>query len=81
MSKIRLYYVIVFISKQNIEEYQKILPDLLTASSLQRPLVIILDGLDQVREYSSTNTAWIPTKLPDNIKLIISVTEGMFVIN
>ncbi|CAG9765713.1 unnamed protein product [Ceutorhynchus assimilis] len=60
----------------SIEEYQKILPNLLTASSPQRPMVIILDGLDQVREYSSKNTKWIPSKLPDNIKLIISVTEG-----
>ncbi|XP_066263113.1 NACHT and WD repeat domain-containing protein 2 [Euwallacea similis] len=59
-----------------VEEYQKVLPELLSANSLQRPLVIFLDGLDQVREYSSTDTQWVPSKLPDNVKLIISVGEG-----
>ncbi|CAG9853566.1 unnamed protein product [Phyllotreta striolata] len=60
----------------NIETYQKILPNLLTASCLQRPLVIVLDGLDQVRSYSSKSIDWLPTVLPDNIKLIISVSEN-----
>uniref|UniRef100_A0A6P7FUD4 NACHT and WD repeat domain-containing protein 2 isoform X1 n=1 Tax=Diabrotica virgifera virgifera TaxID=50390 RepID=A0A6P7FUD4_DIAVI len=59
----------------NIETYQKVLPNLLTASCLQRPLIILLDGLDQVRAYSSKNIDWLPTVLPDNIKLIISVSE------
>lgn len=43
---------------------------------MQRPLVILLDGLDQVRAYSSKNIDWLPTKLPDNIKLLISVAES-----
>ncbi|ENN74521.1 hypothetical protein YQE_08845, partial [Dendroctonus ponderosae] len=60
----------------SMDEYKRVLPNILTANSLQRPLVIILDGLDQVREYSSTITEWIPTKLPDNVKLIVSVAEG-----
>ncbi|XP_056647037.1 NACHT and WD repeat domain-containing protein 2 isoform X1 [Diorhabda sublineata] len=60
----------------NIETYQKVLPTLLTASCLQRPLIILLDGLDQVRAYSSKNIDWLPTELPDNIKLIISVSES-----
>ncbi|CAH1102040.1 unnamed protein product [Psylliodes chrysocephalus] len=60
----------------NIETYQKVLLSLLTASCLQRPLVILLDGLDQVRTYSSKNIDWLPTVLPDNIKLIISVSEN-----
>ncbi|XP_030753342.1 NACHT and WD repeat domain-containing protein 2 [Sitophilus oryzae] len=59
-----------------MEDYQKVLPNLLAASSVQRPLIIILDGLDQVREYSSTTLQWVPPKLPDNIKLIVSVAEN-----
>lgn len=66
----------IFFDLQNIETYQKILLSLLTASCLQRPLVILLDGLDQVRTYSSKNIDWLPTVLPDNIKLIISVSEN-----
>lgn len=64
---------------QNMEEYEKVLPNLLKANSLQRPLIIIVDGLDQVKEYSSTSIKWIPKKLPDNVKLIISVAEGNIV--
>ncbi|CAG9821320.1 unnamed protein product [Phaedon cochleariae] len=59
----------------NIETYQKALPSLLSSSSLQRQLIIILDGLDQVRPYSSRNIEWLPIFLPENIKLIISVSE------
>ncbi|EFA06477.1 hypothetical protein TcasGA2_TC009369 [Tribolium castaneum] len=60
----------------NIETYEKILPNLLAASCLQRPLILILDGIDQVRSYSSKSIEWLPTKLPDNIKLVLSVSEG-----
>ncbi|KAL1513904.1 hypothetical protein ABEB36_003243 [Hypothenemus hampei] len=59
-----------------VEEYKEVLPNLLKANSTQRPLILIIDGLDQVREYSCSNTNWIPSKLPDNVKLIISVTEN-----
>ncbi|KAJ8971123.1 hypothetical protein NQ317_007672 [Molorchus minor] len=59
----------------SIDTYAEILPNLLTASCIQRPLIILLDGLDQVRAYSSKNIDWLPMKLPDNIKLIISVSE------
>ncbi|XP_076260371.1 NACHT domain- and WD repeat-containing protein 1 isoform X1 [Rhynchophorus ferrugineus] len=59
-----------------IEDYRKVLLNLLTVNSVQRPLIIIVDGLDQVREYSSTTLEWIPTKLPDNIKLVVSVVEN-----
>ncbi|XP_063905453.1 NACHT and WD repeat domain-containing protein 2 isoform X2 [Zophobas morio] len=60
----------------NIATYEKILPTLLAASCLQRPLIIILDGIDQVRGYSSKSIEWLPTKLPENIKFVLSVSEG-----
>lgn len=56
--------------------YERILPNLLTASCLQRPLIILLDGIDQVRSYSTKTIDWLPIKLPDNIKLVLSVSEG-----
>lgn len=61
---------------QNIESYAQILPSLLTANGLQRPLIILLDGLDQVKPYSAKNLDWLPTTLPENIKLLISVSEN-----
>ncbi|CAH0550201.1 unnamed protein product [Brassicogethes aeneus] len=62
--------------EHNLETYEKEFPNLLKASCLQRPLIIVLDGIDQVRPYSSKTIDWLPTKLPDNVKLIISVSEG-----
>ncbi|XP_060535991.1 NACHT and WD repeat domain-containing protein 2 [Cylas formicarius] len=59
----------------SVEVYKKMVPSLLKASSLQRPMVVILDGLDQARDYSAKEVDWVPAKLPDNIKLIISVSE------
>lgn len=64
------------LSFQNIETYSEILPTLLTASCIQRPLILLLDGIDQVKTFSSKTIDWLPTKLPDNIKLILSVTEN-----
>lgn len=60
---------------QNVESYTQLLPRLLTASCIQRPLIILLDGIDQVKSFSSKTIEWLPLKLPDNIKLIVSVTE------
>lgn len=60
---------------QNIETYSKVLPTLLTAICLQRPLILLIDGIDQVKSFSSYTINWLPVKLPDNIKLILSVAE------
>ncbi|XP_045482226.1 NACHT and WD repeat domain-containing protein 2 isoform X1 [Harmonia axyridis] len=62
-------------STHNLETYKRVLPSLLGASCLQRPLIILIDGLDQVRTYSSKTIDWLPEKLPENIKLILSVSE------
>ncbi|KAF2893747.1 hypothetical protein ILUMI_12441 [Ignelater luminosus] len=59
----------------NIETYSKVLPTLLTAICLQRPLILLIDGIDQVKSFSSYTINWLPVKLPDNIKLILSVAE------
>lgn len=59
-----------------METYSKYLPTLLGASCLQRPLIILIDGLDQLKSYSSRGIGWIPGTLPANIRLILSVTEN-----
>lgn len=58
-----------------METYAKALPTLLNAICLQRPLIILIDGIDQVKFFSSCTIDWLPTKLPDNVKLILSVAE------
>nr|XP_027211056.1 LOW QUALITY PROTEIN: uncharacterized protein LOC113804390 [Penaeus vannamei] len=36
-----------------------------------RPLVIMIDGIDQVKCYGSTSLEWLPSELPENVKLIM----------
>lgn len=43
--------------------------ELISAIALQRPVVILLDGLDHIR---MPELNWLPWKLPNNAKLIIS---------
>lgn len=61
---------------QNLQTYSKTLPSILSASCLQRPLVILIDGIDQFKYFSKKVTDWVPNTLPSNIKLILTVTEG-----
>ncbi|KAJ8868848.1 hypothetical protein PR048_030389 [Dryococelus australis] len=60
---------------QNMETYRNALSRLLTEMCLQRPLLIVIDSIDQVREYGTHSTDWLPTTLPENVKLILSVTQ------
>ncbi|XP_065167837.1 NACHT and WD repeat domain-containing protein 2 [Atheta coriaria] len=59
-----------------IQSYAKALPTLLNATCLQRPLIVLLDGIDQTKSFSSKTLDWLPLKLPDNIKLLLSVTDN-----
>ncbi|XP_068084365.1 NACHT and WD repeat domain-containing protein 2 [Anabrus simplex] len=60
---------------QNIQSFKEYFPTLLGASGIQRPQVIMIDGIDQVREYGTQTLDWLPTALPDNVKLVLSVAE------
>ncbi|XP_069171975.1 NACHT domain- and WD repeat-containing protein 1 isoform X2 [Procambarus clarkii] len=40
-----------------------------------RPLVIMLDGLDHVKGYGSTSLEWVPSELPEHVKLIMTVRD------
>lgn len=48
--------------------------DILAVSSLQRPIVILLDGIDQIKSFNSKTIDWLPINLPENVKLILSIT-------
>ncbi|KAK7866181.1 hypothetical protein R5R35_001398 [Gryllus longicercus] len=59
----------------NVMKYKEYLPQLLAAAGLQHPIIIIIDGIDQVREYGTQNLEWLPLTLPENVKFILSVSE------
>ncbi|KAK8749008.1 hypothetical protein OTU49_015633 [Cherax quadricarinatus] len=40
-----------------------------------RPLLIIIDAIDQVKSYGSTSLEWVPSKLPEHVKLIVTVRD------
>lgn len=49
---------------------------LLKKARAERPLVIILDGLDQVEEYSGRSLKWFPAVLPQHVKLVLGLRDG-----
>ncbi|KAL4646973.1 NACHT and WD repeat domain-containing protein 2-like [Arapaima gigas] len=60
---------------QNLIQLSKVFRNLLiTASTAQRPLVLIIDGLDQLgtEDIKSPSLWWLPKSLPANVKLLIS---------
>ncbi|XP_069828993.1 NACHT and WD repeat domain-containing protein 2-like [Dendropsophus ebraccatus] len=49
---------------------------LLLEPSKQRPLVLILDGVENLIHYSAEPFWWLPSSLPQFTKVILSITEG-----
>jgi WD40 repeat protein len=46
-------------------------------ASAERPLVVVLDGLDQLtRRGAATRLAWIPSRLPEHVAFVVSTVEG-----
>lgn len=58
-------------SFQDMTCYEKLFPELLSVIAIQRPVVLILDGLDRIEV---PNLDWIPQSLPNNAKMIISAS-------
>ncbi|XP_065205411.1 NACHT domain- and WD repeat-containing protein 1 [Planococcus citri] len=74
----QIHYVITgrqFWEPHSISKYVELFPKLLSLASENRPVLIVIDGLDQLRG-PADNIDWIPVLLPRNIKFIISVTEN-----
>ncbi|KAL0276683.1 UNVERIFIED_CONTAM: hypothetical protein PYX00_004199 [Menopon gallinae] len=55
----------------DMTSYEKIFPELISAIAIQRPVVIVLDGLDRIEV---PNLDWIPQSLPNNAKMIVSAS-------
>ncbi|GBL82053.1 hypothetical protein AVEN_50620-1 [Araneus ventricosus] len=60
----------------SIAEHNSYFAHLLKRACSERPLTIILDGLDQVEEYSGRSLKWFPVVLPQHVKLILALRDG-----
>ncbi|GFW68947.1 uncharacterized protein TNCV_2918461 [Trichonephila clavipes] len=63
-------------SAQSIAEHNSYFANLLKRACSERPMVILLDGLDQVEEYSGRSLKWFPAVLPQHVKLVLALREG-----
>ncbi|XP_055937924.1 uncharacterized protein LOC129968131 [Argiope bruennichi] len=64
------------IASRSIAEHNSYFANLLKRACSERPLTIILDGLDQVEEYSGRSLKWFPVVLPQHAKLILALRDG-----
>jgi len=61
---------------QSLNDISKEAEDILDHASLQKPLVILLDSLDQLDAANNAKSLfWLPTKLPPYVKIIVSTIE------
>ena len=59
-----------------MDSWQSKLPELLAGAAEKRTLVVIVDGLDQLKEYGTQSVEWLPQELPVNVKLIVTLWDG-----
>ncbi|MHA1268489.1 MAG: DUF4062 domain-containing protein [Candidatus Helarchaeota archaeon] len=61
-------------------DYSKLVqtfPNLLSLASKQKPLIILIDALDQLsKSDESYNLNWLPRELPPNVRIIVSTLTG-----
>ncbi|KAF0313272.1 NACHT and WD repeat domain-containing protein 2 [Amphibalanus amphitrite] len=60
---------------KGIGDLNTYLARVLSKASAARPLVVIIDGLDQVRSYSTRKMDWVPKELPEHTKLILTMAD------
>ncbi|KAG1703665.1 NACHT and WD repeat domain-containing protein 2 [Nymphon striatum] len=64
-------------SPMNFADRAAMLPNLFAKVSSVRPcLVVIIDGIDQIPEFSSTSFSWLPSELSNGVKVILSLSEN-----
>lgn len=61
----------------NYSEILSAFKEWLFATSHKRKCIIIIDGIDQIEQINEFfDFSWLPEKLPDNVKLILSLRSG-----
>ncbi|XP_037284488.2 NACHT domain- and WD repeat-containing protein 1 isoform X2 [Rhipicephalus microplus] len=71
-----LYGMHTILASKSISEQREVLGILLDKVSSHRPLVILLDGLDQVTKHSACTFDWLPSELPPSVKVVLTVRDG-----
>ncbi|KAF6197621.1 hypothetical protein GE061_008587 [Apolygus lucorum] len=65
----------------NLKAYTAIFNDSLAEASKRGKTVIIIDGIDQFRDFGENCISWVPPSLPPNVKLVFSCSEGQILDN
>lgn len=71
-----LYGMHTIFASKSISEQREVLGVLLDKVSSHRPLIILLDGLDQVTKHSAYTFDWLPSELPPYVKVVLTVRDG-----
>ncbi|XP_023244499.1 NACHT domain- and WD repeat-containing protein 1-like [Centruroides sculpturatus] len=66
----------VSLAFKNMQEHNASFEILIRRTSQKYPMNILIDGLDQVANYSSRDLSWIPTKLPRQTKFILTLRDN-----
>jgi WD40 repeat protein len=62
---------------EDIKELKQIFPDWLAKAAEQRRILIILDAVNQLEKTDNAHAMqWLPLKLPENVRYMISTLEG-----
>ncbi|GFS29019.1 NACHT and WD repeat domain-containing protein 2 [Trichonephila inaurata madagascariensis] len=63
------------VASSTIHSWDYGLGKLLGKVSELRPLIILIDGIDQLAEYSDKDLQWLPHELPAHVRLILTVRD------
>ncbi|GIX76385.1 NACHT and WD repeat domain-containing protein 2 [Caerostris darwini] len=63
------------VASSSIHSWDYGLGKLLGKVSELRPLIILIDGIDQLADYSNADLQWLPRELPAHVKLIMTVRD------
>ncbi|GFU21337.1 NACHT and WD repeat domain-containing protein 2 [Nephila pilipes] len=63
------------VASTSIHTWDYGLGKLLGKVSELRPLIILIDGIDQLAEYSNKDLQWLPHELPAHVRLILTVRD------
>jgi WD40 repeat protein len=62
---------------EDIKELLELFPELLANAGAQRPLLIIIDAVNQLEQGDHAHSMhWLPQMLPNNVRLVISTLAG-----
>jgi NACHT domain- and WD repeat-containing protein len=59
-----------------LQELQQELPKRLSLATAERPLIVFLDSLDQLAAGTGANVSWLPSDLPENVRLVTTTRPG-----